>query len=117
MASNKFEESVNRQVERLISGGKSAMNQFFGKGILIQNAAYKKGYAVAKKEFTCECLLRCGYCNRDCYQCKLEQAYLKALKEIDSGERLDTKINFDADAYGAVKHTYKGHVTIVINFN
>ena len=114
---NKFEESVNRQVERLISGGKSAMNQFLGKGILIQNYAYKKGYAVAKKEFTCECLLRCGYCNRDCYQCKLEQAYLKALKEIDSGERLNTKVNFDADTYGATKHTYKGHVTIVINFN
>ena len=47
MASNKFEESVNRQVERLISGGKTAMNQFLGKGILIQNSAYKKGYAVA----------------------------------------------------------------------
>ena len=117
MASNKFEESVNRQVQQLISGGKSAMNQFLGKGILIQNYAYKKGYADAKKEFTCECLHRCGYCNRDCYQCKLEQAYLKALKEIDSGERLNTKVNFDADAYGATKHAYNGHVTIVINFN
>ena len=114
---NKFEESVSRQVKLLCAGGKSAMNQFLGKGILIQNYAYKKGYAVAKKEFTCECLLRCGYCNRDCYQCKLEQAYLKALKEIDSGERLNTKVNFDADAYGATKHAYNGHVTIVINFN
>ena len=114
---NKFEESVSRQVERLCAGGKSAMNQFLGKGILIQNYAYKKGYAVAKKEFTCECLLRCGYCNRDCYQCKLEQAYLKALKEIDSGERLNTKVNFDVDVYGATKHTYNGHVTIFINFN
>ena len=114
---NKFEESVSCQVERLCAGGKSAMNQFLGKGILIQNYAYKKGYAVAKKEFTCECLLRCGYCNRDCYQCKLEQAYLKALKEIDSGERLNTKVNFDADAYGAIKHAYNGHVTIVIKFN
>ena len=57
---NKIEESINRQVQRLISGGKSAMNQFLGKGILIQNYAYKKGYATAKKEFTCECLLRCG---------------------------------------------------------
>ena len=114
---NKFEESVSRQVKLLCAGGKLAMNQFLGKGILIQNYAYKKGYAVAKKEFTCECLLRCGYCNRDCYQCKLEQAYLKALKEIDSGERLNTKVNFDADAYGATKHAYNGHVTIVINFN
>ena len=49
---NKFEESVNRQVQRLISGGKTAMNQFLGKGILIQNNAYKKGYAISKKEFT-----------------------------------------------------------------
>ena len=115
---NKIEESINRQVQRLISGGKSAMNQVLGKGILIQNYAYKKGDATAKKEFTCECLLRCGYCNRNCYQCKLEQAYLKALKEIDSGERLDiNKVNADADTYGAVKHAYNGHVTRVINFN
>ena len=115
MASDKFEESVNRQVQRLIVGGKSAMNQFFGKGILIQNSAYKKGYAVAKKEFTCECLLRCGYCNRDCRQCKLEQAYINALEQIAAGKRESMPCtNCD---YGAVKRTYKGDVTIVINFN
>ena len=115
MASNKFEESVNRQVQRLIVGGKSAMNQFLGKGILIQNSAYKRGYAVSKKEFTCECLLRCGYCNRDCRQCKLEQAYINALEQIAAGKRESKSYtNYD---YGAVKHNYNGHVTIVINFN
>ena len=109
---NKFEESVNRQVQRLISGGKTAMNQFLGEGILIQNNAYKKGYAVAKKEFTCECLLRCGYCNRDCRQCKLEQAYINALEQIAAGKRAPVHYN-----YGAEKHEYHGRVTIVINFH
>lgn len=115
MASIKFEESVSRQVERLISGGKTAMNRFLGKGILIQNSAYKRGYAIAKKEFTCECLLRCGYCNRDCRQCKLEQAYINALEQIAAGKR--EPMDYTNCDYGATKHTYNGHVTIVINFN
>ena len=109
---NKFEESVSRQVKHLISGGKTTMNQFFGKGILIQNNAYKKGYAISKKEFTCECLLRCGYCNRECRQCKLEQAYINALEQIAAGKRQARNYN-----YGAEKHEYHGRVTIVIKFD
>ena len=115
MANIKFEESVNRQVERLIAGGKTAMNQFLGKGILIQNSAYKRGYAVAKKEFTCECLLRCGYCNRDCRQCKLEQAYINALEQIAAGKRKPMACDYN---YGAKKkYNNHGPVTIVINFH
>lgn len=113
MENNRFEESVNRQVQQLIAGGRAAMNQFFGKGILIQNAAYKKGYAISKKEFTCECLLRCGYCNRDCRKCKLEQVYINALEEIAGGQREPVR-NYN---YGAEKHEYNGRVTIVIKFD
>lgn len=113
MENNRFEESISRQVERLIKGGRAAMNQFFGKGILIQNTAYKKGYAISKKEFTCECLLRCGYCNRECRQCKLEQAYINALEQIAAGHREPVR-NYN---YGAEKHEYHGRVTIVIKFD
>lgn len=118
MAKYSFEKRVSMQVERLIRGGKTAMNQFFGGGILIQNAAYSKNYAIKRKTYTCECLTRCGYCTRDCDHCKLEGMHLKALKEIEEGKRTkeDTHKFSDMPNYGASKHTYNGKTVIVMNF-
>ena len=119
MAKFSFEERVTMQVERLIHGGKTAMNQFFGGGILIQNSAYNKNYAIKRKTYTCECLTRCGWCTRDCDHCKLEGMHLKALKEIEEGKRVrkdNRKLN-DIPTYGASKfHDNKGRTIIVMNF-
>lgn len=119
MAKYTFEEQVAYQVKKLIAGGKPAMHKFLGNGINIQNAAYKKSYATEKKEFTCECLLQCGFCTRECYQCKLNGAYLNALEAIDMGKRNKTD-NFSASYmpnYGAAKlRDNKGRTIIVMNF-
>ena len=119
MAKYTFEEQVAFQVKKLIAGGKVAMHKFLGNGINIQNMAYKKSYATSKKEFTCECLLQCGFCTRECYQCKLNGAYLNALKEIDMGKRSkeDTLPITYIPTYGASKfHDNKGRTIIVMNF-
>lgn len=96
-------------------GDRNRMNQFLGKGIVIQNDAYSATYAAVRKNFTCEVLTTCGFCcNHRCETCKLEMAYTTALKEIAEGKRVKD-VNDGIYNYGARRFCYRGHKTEVMH--
>ena len=82
-----------------------------------QEQSYKISFA--KKNFAWSCDQCCSKNLRGgrgtCASCPIKEAHVRALSEIQAGVR--RKPETESMNYGAVKHTYNGHVTIVINFN
>ena len=82
-----------------------------------QDMAYKEGFA--KKNFAYSCNECCSKNLRGgrgtCANCPIKEAHIRALAEIQAGVR--GKPETESMNYGATKHAYNGHVTIVINFN
>lgn len=89
-------------------------NKFEVNAIQKQDEAYKVSFA--KKCFEYSCALCCKNNLRggkgSCDNCPIKESHIRAMIEIQSGQRIHEKFN-----YGATKHTYDGRVTIVINFN
>ena len=92
-------------------------NKFEELAIRKQDMAYKEGFA--KKNFAWSCDQCCSKNLRGgrgtCANCPIKEAHVRALSEIQAGIRW--KPETESMNYGATKHTYNGHVTIVINFN
>ena len=82
-----------------------------------QEQSYKISFA--KKNFAWSCDQCCSKNLRGgrgtCASCPIKEAHVRALSEIQAGVR--RKPETESMNYGATKHTYNGHVTIVINFN
>ena len=94
-----------------------AYNKFEANAIQKQDEAYKVSFA--KKCFNYSCTLCCKNNLRggkDSFDnCPIKEANINALEQIAAGKREPMSCaNCD---YGALKHAYNGHVTIVINFN
>ena len=92
-------------------------NKFEELAIRKQDMAYKERFA--KKNFAWSCDQCCSKNLRGgrgtCASCPIKEAHVRALSEIQAGVR--GKPETESMNYGATKHTYNGHVTIVINFN
>ena len=82
-----------------------------------QEQSYKISFA--KKNFAWSCDQCCSKNLRGgrgtCASCPIKEAHVRALSEIQAGVR--GKPETESMNYGATKHAYNGHVTIVINFN
>ena len=94
-----------------------AYTKFEELAIRKQEQSYKISFAKKNFAYSCE---QCASKNLRggrgaCASCPIKEAHIRALTEIQSGVR--EKTENEHLNYGAVKHTYNGRVTIVINFN